>query len=288
MSSRSPRKRTRAAGLASALVVLLAGVSSAAADVTWHQVGTGTTGGISGAAASASGWVVVRDNKSSGQNRIALLDDDGQVTPLTWPGTAPSDLEALAGIPGSSTQYAALTSAGKGSIVSISGSTVTLVRTFTVPRGSSNIESFALTQIGGSTVAVWATRGSSSQAAKVWAATFTPSSGSFGSISSGTVTVPFPTTSVRHIADLAVSAGVLTGPATSDPGANGPFTSALYEHGTVALTGGKAVLSLHPPTLLATYPGHKVEGLACGPTTSLLGTDDENLGGWMAIEPLCG
>jgi hypothetical protein len=48
-------------------------------------------------------------------------------------------------------------------------------------------------------------------------------------------------------------------------------------------------LTLHTPTEVGRFPGHKVEGLACGVGTSpdLLGSDDEKLGGSVAQVDVC-
>jgi hypothetical protein len=256
-------------------------------DGTWTQVAVGTTGGISGAAPAASGWVIVRDNKLAGQNRVALLSDGGTVTPLAWPGTAPQDLESLAAVPGVAGEYVALASTGGGYLISIDGTTLSVLRSFVVPKGTRNIESFALADTGGTTLAVWATRGSPTTPAKVFAATFAPSTASFGTVATGRVTVPYPTASVRHVADLAIVGGRLKGSATSDPGASGPFVSALYDLGAVSLSAGRAALSIQSPTLLGTYDGHKVEGLACSAGVGLLGSDDEKLGGWARTASFC-
>lgn len=282
--------RSLRVSLAAALVVALLPwlvPSATAAAPGWTQVSTKATGGISGLAPAPTGWVVVRDNKKVGQNRIALLSDAGAVSELSWPGAQPTDLEALSSVPGQPAGYAALTSAGTGYLLTVIGSDVTVNRSFTVPRGTANIESFTLTQIVDTTVAVWAVRGSTSSPAKVFAAGFSPATGQFGPVVTGRVTVPYPTSNVRQIADLTTSGGRLLASATSDPGASGPFTAALYDLGTVSTTSGRAVLRLQPPVQLGVYD-HKVEGIACSGSTGLLGSDDEKLGGWTRTESFCG
>jgi hypothetical protein len=106
-------------------------------------------------------------------------------------------------------------------------------------------------------------------------------------VASGRVTVPYPTASVRPIADLAIVGGRLIGSSTSDPGASGPFASALYDMGSVSVSAGRAVLSIQPPSQLGIYDGHKVEGLACRTGVGLLGADDEKLGGWARTASFC-
>ncbi|HET8616521.1 MAG TPA: hypothetical protein VFL94_13425 [Actinomycetales bacterium] len=280
------RLSSAVAGLVLATAVAVP--AAALADTGWTQVATGTTGGISGMAPASSGWLVVRDNKTAGQNRVALLDDDGRVTQLSWPGTAPSDLESVAAVPGQDSTFAVLTSTGRGTVITVSGTTLSTVSTFTVPKGQRNIESFALTSSGSTTIAVWASRGSTTAAARVWAATLDVGSGTFGRISTGTVRVPYPTSDVRQLADLAIVGDRLVGSSTSDPGVNGPFTSALYTLGTVGLASGRAALHLSTPEQLDTYSDHKVEGVACSGSVGLLGSDDEKQGGWTASASFCG
>ena len=221
---------------AAALVALAAAGSLPANGVaaSWFQVGGGSVNNISGIAAADSGWVVIRDNKTATQNRIALLDNAGHATSLAWAGTLPTDLESVDRVPGLTGGYVALNSDGLGSIVQIAGTTVTLVGTFVLPNAKSGVEAFALTTIGTSTVAVWATRGSTTTPARVSAATFNLSTRTFGKLSTGKVTVPYPTTSVRQISDLKVVGDRLVISSASDPGNLGPFVSALYDVGTVA------------------------------------------------------
>ncbi len=273
--------------VAAVTTMLWAVPMSPAAGSGWTQVSSKAVGGISGIAAAPNGWLVVHDNKKQGQDRVALLDDGGSLTELTWPGSQPSDLEAVTSVPGQSGVFATLTSTGAGHLISVSGRDVIVIQRFTVPRGTSNIESFALTDSSGTTVALWAVRGSSATPAKVYAATFSPATGTFGAIASGKTKVPYPAAHVRQVADLAVVHGRIIGSATSDPGNAGPFTSALYDLGSISLASGRAALALQTPLQLGVYD-HKVEGIACSGTSGILGSDDEKLGGWTKMESFCG
>jgi hypothetical protein len=74
----------------------------------------------------------------------------------------------------------------------------------------------------------------------------------------------------------------------SDPGNNGPFDSAAYDVGTLSLSSSRVTFSLHTPTELGRFSGHKIEGLACAASgPDLLGSDDENLGGAVAQADVC-
>jgi hypothetical protein len=276
------------AAMVGVVVATGAVVPATAAVGSWTQVGAGSLNNVSGIAATASGWLMIRDNKKAGQDRIALLDDTGHVTSLVWPGSQPTDLEAVDQLPGTPGGYAAVSSAGRGALLTISGTTVTVSGSFVLPNATSGVEAFALTQIGTSTVAVWATRGSTTAPAKVSAATFTASTGAFGKVSTGKVTVPYPTASVRPVTDLKVVGSRLVISSASDPGANGPFTSAVYDVGAVSLTGGRAALHLASPESLGQFSGHKIEAIACSGSTGILGSDDEKSGGWVMPFPFCG
>ena len=277
-----------ATALAAALVVL-APSTSRAADAAWTRVGTGILEGVSGAAANPQGgWVVVRDNKNSGQNRVALLSDGGNVTPLSWPGTAPSDLEAIDGVPGQPGRFAVVTSTGVGRIIDVNGTTLTVVRSFRLPTGRTENEAFQMTRFDNSNVAVWGNRGSTSAPGRLYAAKFNVTKGSFGASVTATVRVSVPSTNVRHISDAELVGGnriVIS--SASDAGNNGPFSSSLHNVGTVSFVSGKARLAVTTPQLIATYDDHKIEAVACAGASGIMGTDDENLGAFVASATFC-
>lgn len=287
---RTGRATALAAGVIAGLLCLGSSGPASAAPATWFQVGAGSVNNISGIAPSGTGWVVIRDNKTATQNRIALVDQAGHATSLAWPGALPTDLESIDRVPGAPGAFAALESTGQGYLLQISGTTVTRTGTFVLPNAKSGVESFALTTLGGGTgtlVALWAVRGSTAAPGKVSAATFNLATGTFGPVVTGKVTVPYPTASVRPISDLKVVGGRLVISSTSDPGNLGPFASALYDVGTVSLSGTKVVLGLTTPLSLGQFAGHKVEGVACSGTEGILGSDDEKGGGWVMSFPFC-
>jgi len=273
-----------------AVTVPLAALPGAShADTTWQQLGTGITSGISGLAPAQSGWVIARDNKSSGQNRIALLSPGLDVTQLNWPGTDPQDLESLARVPRTTNRYITCTSARKCKVFDLNGSTITVRRSLTLPVGGSENEALALVRMpNGSTVAVWADRGSGATPGKLHAAVLKLSTWKFGRSTTANVSVPWPTGPVRHVSDAAVVDGHIIVTSASDPGNNGPFNSAVYDVGTLSLSQSRVSFNLHTPTELGRFPGHKIEGLACASNVAdLVGSDDENLGGSVAAAEVC-
>jgi hypothetical protein len=280
------RRRSALPVLGAVLVLApLAGPSHAA--TTWTQLGTGSARGISGLAPSASGWVIARDNKLAGQNRIALLSPTLQVTELGWPGTAPQDVESLAAVPGTPDRYVACTSARLCSVIDIAGTTVSVRRTFTLPGSGTTNESIVLTSVTGRSVALWADRGSATAPGKLHAAFVDLTTWTFGQVATVNVRVPWPTGPIRHVSDAAVVGGRVVVSSATDPGAGGPFDSAVYDVATLGRTSARATLTAHAPTELGRFPGHKIEGLVCATGLDLLGTDDEKAGGSVAQVEVC-
>ena len=215
--SRSSDRRSRVA-VAALLVHRRRPGAAAAAGPEWTLSGAGTAGTISGAAPAPQGWLLVRDAKPAGQNRVSLLDDQDRITALAWPGTPPDDLEAVDAVPGRAGEYLAVTSTGPAHHIGVGPSGLTVLRRLSLPRGTA-VEGLALVPVGGTTVAVWASRGSTTKPGKLLAATVDLTTWSFGPIDTAQVTVPFPTTDVRHVSDLEVVGTRLVVSSASDPGA---------------------------------------------------------------------
>jgi hypothetical protein len=278
--------------LTAGLVLGLGPTSAAIGDtpITWVQVGTGITEGVSGLTPAPSGWVIARDNKSAGQDRIALLSTDDQVTDLVWPGTAPSDLESIDAVPNQPDHYVTCTSGGACYSILIDATSMQVLDTFPLPAGGTQNETFAMTTAAdGSTLAIWADRGSATTPATLYAATLDVDTGAFGQVTSAQVTVPYPTTGLRPISDATIVGDRIVITSSADNGNDGPFNSAVYDIGTVGLSGTDATLDLHAPISLGQFPGHKIEGIACvgAHDPGLLGTDDENLGGYVTAADVC-
>ncbi|MEU3747196.1 MULTISPECIES: hypothetical protein [Streptomyces] len=78
----------------------------------------------------------------------------------------------------------------------------------------------------------------------------------------------------------------------ADAGDDGPFDSAVSDAGrvTVSAAGRVRVALAASPAVLGTFPQYKIEAVECLPDSAdtLLGTDDENLGGYVRSASFCG
>lgn len=266
-----------------------------AASDGWVSTGKSSSANISGVVVTGGNSsevdaLVVHDNKSSGQSRVARVHYSASAQPtvkeLSWPGTAPSDLEALGSVVGEAGKYIAVTSAGKAYEFTADDQKVTVLTTFSIPskQSGAQIEGFDTALVNGKPVAIWAERGSSSVPARIYAASFNTSNSTFGSVSKVDFKAPYPGGSVRSASDSKLDTnGKVVVSSASDGGNSGPFDSAIYDIARVAVSAdGNAMISLNSkPTELGRYSGHKIEGFAQIPGTSsaLLGSDDESLGG---------
>ncbi|WP_330455700.1 hypothetical protein OIB37_01740 [Streptomyces sp. NBC_00820] len=96
----------------------------------------------------------------------------------------------------------------------------------------------------------------------------------------------------RHISDISVSdSGRIIVSSAADAGDDGPFDSAVSDAGRVILSqDGRVKVTLTPsPVVLGAFPQYKIEAVEClpGSTDALLGTDDENHGGYVRTMPFC-
>jgi hypothetical protein len=277
---------------------VVTGVATASGDdqPVWYPTGSDAVSGISGAAAGPDGSVlIVRDNKESDENRVATVTfgaDGPSVRELAWQGDLPADLEALDAVPGAAGDYIGLTSAGTGYRFSVDGDTAAVTGTFTVPEPLSDpdYEGFALGVFDGTTVAVWADRGSGDDPATLFAAPFDPATARFGAVERAEFAVPFPEDEPRDVSDLKVFAsGRLLITAAADEGDEGPFAGAIYDAVSVSVRDGAVGITVDAdPQPAVRIADHKVEALWCGTTaTGFLGADDEKLGGAVSQFDFC-
>jgi hypothetical protein len=297
--------------LAAATATLaLVTVGRAGAVGPWESVGDDVKSGVSGLALTghSDGTVqalIVRENKKPGDNRIAQLtytegeSASADVTPVTWDGAEPIDLEAVEAVPGAPGEYVALASRGLVYHLELTGSTVKVLDLSPLPgiREGDDFESFALASKGGKLAAVWADRGDGAERpATVFAAPFSYNKygdAKFGGLQKASFRAPYPTGDVRHVSDISVTGnGRMLVSSASDAGDDGPFDSAVSAAGRVRISESGAVrLTVSKsPAVLEKFTGFKVEALECVPGSgdAVLGTDDENKGGSVRTGSLCG
>ncbi|WP_250286902.1 hypothetical protein [Streptomyces atroolivaceus] len=117
-----PVLRSMALLTAATALLTMPGTAPAGADGAWRKTGGDARGGVSGLAyegptgdGTGMNALVVHDNKRSGQQRLSRIThrtDSDVVSPVTWDGPEPVDLEAIEGLPGKPGEYLALTARG--------------------------------------------------------------------------------------------------------------------------------------------------------------------------------
>ncbi|GAA3683843.1 hypothetical protein GCM10022267_83340 [Lentzea roselyniae] len=284
--------------LASTLLAVAAALAPSPAYAhtdQWQRVGTGITEGVSGLAVLTSRGdhveaLSVIDNKKPGQERVRrIVLDDGRVTavrPMTWQGETPVDLEAVTRVPNRPGEYVAVTSGGRAFHVRVRADVVTVVAAFDLPPHDpqDNMESFALKAVGSRLAAVWADRGAGLRPTTLYSAYFSLQDHRFGPVTTVEYDTGAHEETVRHASDIAIAPdGSLLVSSAVDPGDNGPFSSSLREIGRLAPRKDTVGVDLaRRPHLLGTFDGRKIEAVALlRDGDVLLGTDDENDGGWV-------
>lgn len=279
---------------------------TASANPIWRPVQPGKRKGISGLAFiqkqdQVCQFLAVHDNKGDqDQPRLAVLGvpSQGPITyqALTWPtaSSLPLDLEALASVPNTKTEYVAVTSLGVVYHLQIDlpTNTVKILHTAQIPPGKklSNIEGFSLQQMDDQLIAVWAHRGQDTNPAILFWGQYFPEQPKITVKDSIPFQVPWPQQNVRHISDLKIAPdGTLYITAASDPGDQGPFQSAVYGLGSSPFHQAKprAVQQQVPSTLTPLYrfPFNKVEAIALvhGKDGGIfVASDDEKFGSSLA------
>ncbi|MFE4668106.1 hypothetical protein ACFRI7_33830 [Streptomyces sp. NPDC056716] len=295
-----------------AVLTTMPGASPAAAlgASPWQKVGSDAHSGVSGIAyegrtddGTGVRVLVVHDNKRTGQPRLSrITHEEGAVgvSPVTWDGPEPSDLEAIEAIPGMPGEYLALASRGIVYRLKVTDSTATVVDHSPLPAigEGDDFESLALFSHDGRLAALWADRGAGAERpATLYAAPLTFAAWGqplFGAVTRRAYRAAYPTdAATRHLSDISLTgSGRIIAGSASDAGDNGPFDSAVSDAGrvTVSADGGVQVALAPFPTVLGTFPQYKVEGVEClpGSADAVLGTDDENRGGYVRDVPLCG
>ncbi len=278
------------------LTVMVLALTSMAQQ--WRPVGGSRQSNISGMAfvehdKEHTVLLIVHDNKKKDQGHVALITVVGasapKVTELKWIGEeVPLDLEAATTVPGAVGQFIIFTSAGRAYHIKLdpAAATAELIRAFDVPEkpAGADFEGFALQKIGTMLIAVWADRGLTERPATLFWSKFDIARYSFNSVRSAEFKVPFPTSDVRHISDVKIDeTGAVFVTSASDPGNDGPFSSAMYFAGTLTAAQDGSINFSRPASLtrLFNFAYQKVEGFEFIPGRDggvAFGTDNENLG----------
>ena len=261
-------------------------------DKRWKFVSGKRELSISGISPTSSKhkYLVVHDNKKKDQLRAGLIDlsADSLYMGLDWPTEKlPIDLEALSNIPGYENEYIAMGSWGFCYWIKLDLKTRTLdlINEFRIPDSGPplNLESFQIFTKNNNWYAAWAHRGSENEDSILF----------WGSISlldkeisisiddSVFVNVPWPVIANRHMSDMIIEDNrTLWSSATSDPGDEGPYASAIYKIGTFNTVGDK--MKFNPSLSLESkfiFQNNKVEAMTINNNNKMVfATDDENLG----------
>ncbi len=271
------------------LPFLLCNLSAQNGD--WLPVGTERVYSVSGIATLNGHTFIVHDNKRGDEIRIGAIkieNDQLEYVPMIWPHEKlPFDLEALSVIPNSATDMIAMESTGKCHWLVLD-----LVKMRFAYNGAIqlpdikqpiNLEGFDLVQVGQRHLAVWGHRGKSEQPGTLYWGWMDLGKYSVDPISAVDITVDWPTTHVRHIADLKIDdEGQCWVSATSDPGDKGPFTSAIYRVGRFDLNGNQVQFTpVKNNNPVFKFQKHKVEAFELIKNGITVATDDENYGGYV-------
>ncbi|MGM3307666.1 hypothetical protein ACSQ6I_17135 [Anabaena sp. WFMT] len=265
----------------------------------WIPVRGGIPFGISGMALinqknDQLDFLIVHDNKKANQGRLAIISFQGKnqpkYLPLNWQKNLqiPIDLEALTSIPDTNkSDFIAVNSQGKAYHFQLDTNkkNIYIFKEFDLPEitKNSNFESFCLQKIDNQLIAVWGHRGEGEQPAKIYWGKLNLTKYQINNVGSANFKVPFPGGNVRHISDLKIdSGGIVYITSANDSGDDGPFQSAVYIAGYLALRGDQIEWRQNQQ-LFSIYRDHyhKIEGLEFLPGAVgglIVGTDDENMG----------
>lgn len=263
---------------------ILSFLSLVIAQDKWYQIHGSRQFSISGVAKFEKGFLVVHDNKKKKQPRISYLDKSFKLRKLVWPEPKlPYDLEALHKMPHYTNKFIAMESTGKAYLFFVDpfDFRIELIQTFTLPGISNkmNLEGLAVFNSAQGQVFIYGDRGSNKRSSTLITALYEPTNHNIYEVNKFVIELPFPENDKRNIADLAIdnNGGVWT-VATSDPGNDGPFQTAIYHIGQMSNVG---TFNFNHPSLLKPLmiiDNQKVEAMIFNKERLILMTDNENFG----------
>jgi len=263
---------------------ILSFLSLVIAQDKWYQIHGSRQFSISGVAKFEKGFLVVHDNKKKKQPRISYLDKSFKLRKLVWPEPKlPYDLEALHKMPHYTNKFIAMESTGKAYLFFVDpfDFRIELIQTFTLPGISNkmNLEGLAVFNSAQGQVFIYGDRGSNKRSSTLITALYEPTNHNIYEVNKFVIELPFPENDKRNIADLAIdnNGGVWTS-ATSDPGNDGPFQTAIYHIGQMSNVG---TFNFNHPSLLKPLmiiDNQKVEAMIFNKERLILMTDNENFG----------
>ena len=263
---------------------ILSFLSLVIAQDKWYQIHGSRQFSISGVAKFEKGFLVVHDNKKKKQPRISYLDKSFKLRKLVWPKPKlPYDLEALHKMPHYTNKFIAMESTGKAYLFFVDpfDFRIELIQTFTLPGISNkmNLEGLAVFNSAQGQVFIYGDRGSNKRSSTLITALYEPTNHNIYEVNKFVIELPFPENDKRNIADLAIdnNGGVWT-VATSDPGNDGPFQTAIYHIGQMSNVG---TFNFNHPSLLKPLmiiDNQKVEAMIFNKERLILMTDNENFG----------
>jgi|GEM_PF-4730835 len=292
------------------LLTILAFGQTAQPALNWEQVGKSKHESISGLARfGADRFVMVLDNKKEKQEKLCWLSkvdgawkrekieisDPNKLATHEDSGNLVIDLEGICRIPGHENEVLVIgdRSTDQGWIYrfKLEGDKATLMDAVKVPdvNADSDYEAIDLVKTDSHFILFWGDRGTPTRSGTVSAAFFTLASEiHFGPTATLSIKTPWPTGELaRSVSDLRVVGNDILVSSASDPGDSGPFDSAVYTVASFSETAKTLTLkSLDTPVEICKAPGHKIEAIDFDSTTKqwTFGTDDENLGGWIAFK----
>lgn len=279
------------------LFIFCLSLPGCAKDTTqWHSLGESKSIGISGIAAiDKDHFLVVHDGKKPEHPRLSIVtwqtEQEPALSQLAWcdKTNIPMDLEATTAIPNHEHDYLVLESKGKVTRIQLKtdNAACKTIAQFELPTSTdkSNMEGLALHCIEDNCLLAWAERGDNKTPAKLSWSKFNVEENSVekSNVSFFDFKALYPEADLRSISDIAIdSRGAVWVSATSDPGDDGFFESALYKIGSFSKEMKWTPSQETAPEAKYDSENIKIEALVFTTDDLVMATDDENKGAKIA------